>query len=185
MEQTNLVIISIILASLPIISYFLQKISSDFEHRKRYFGKFIPVAYLDWVFVLFNILWIYVTPVNFYIVPLFMVVLIANTIFSIAWAKVHIKEKNPLDLYDIKKKKLTFAGLIHLIYAQIQATLVLTFFIFSRASLLTYLGIFFLMIYILSLPISSKFIHKKVILADWILFIIGIICFFIKIIWLL
>ena len=78
-------------------------------------------------------------------------------------------------LYDIKKRKVTLSGWIHNFYALIQAFLMITFIFSTIKSGLVYLQCSFLLIYLFSDFYSSKKIHGKIILSDWLFIIIGLI----------
>ena len=69
-------LVAIILALLPFISFFLQKMFCVSTFDKKSFSKFIPVKYLDCVFVPFNFILAYVVDFNYWIFGMFFIVII-------------------------------------------------------------------------------------------------------------
>lgn len=180
------ILIGILLALLPFISFYLQRGFCAHEHRLRLFERYPMVFYLDWIFVLFNLFWIFCVTLNASLwLIVFFVILVGNVAFYNIWARIHVKEKNPIDLYDIKIRRITHAGVIHLIYAQIQACLVFIF-IFSRVeNIFVYFNSILLLIYLFGGLRSSKIIHGKIIAADWFLMGLGILAVLVKLIFVL
>ncbi len=167
MNLETTILIGILLGSLPVISFFLQRFFSKLERNKKVlFSKFIPVVYLDWLFVPFNLIWPFVVIFNKYILLLFLLVFVGNLVFSRIWIKVHLKERNPIGLYNLKTKNLTIVGKVHSIYAQIQALLILSFIFFSSQNWISLVSLFFFFLYVCAGPFSSKAIHGNFILAD-------------------
>jgi hypothetical protein len=178
------IIFGVILAFLPLISFFIQKKFCAHEHKLRLFKRYPMVFYVDWIFVLFNLFLPLVVSANYDLwLLVFVIILIANLVFYNIWARIHIREKNPIDLYDIKQKRITHAGKVHLIYAQIQAFLVFIFIFSNVINIFVYLELLFLLIYFIGGLFSSKAIHGKIILADWILMGIGFLAVVGKLVW--
>jgi hypothetical protein len=178
------IFIGILLALLPFISFYLQKGFCAHEHRLRLFRGYPMVFYVDWIFVLFNLFWVFCISFNTGLwLIVFFVILVGNVTFYNIWARIHVKEKNPIDLYDIKSKRITHAGVVHLIYAQIQACLVFIFIFSSVENIFVYFNSMLLLVYLLGGLRSSKIIHGKIIAADWFLMGLGILAVFGKIIW--
>lgn len=180
----NKLSIAILLTTLPIISFLLQYYFAARRKKLDLFNKFKPVKVLDWVFIPFNFLLVYVVSFNVKLsILLLMAVLIIDGIFSQIWLKIHKKEKNEFSLYDLKKGKMTAEGYVHKIYGNLQAVLVGLFIFSSIKNTFVYVELFLLTLYLLGGIYSSISIHGKWIKADKIFILAGLAIMIVKLIY--
>jgi len=174
-------LIAVILALIPVLSWFIQYHLAKIDGKLKLFEKHLSVYYFDWVFVVFNLLWIYSVSFNYFIIVFSLIVsLIVTSLIHIFWKKLHIKEKKPVYMYDLKKRKITPAGVWHFLYHFIQLFLIIVFLLSDVSNIYSYLALFCLFLFFVGATFSSKSIHGKVSLTDWPFLILGFIIFFIK-----
>ena len=175
-------LIAVILAILPIISFFLQYNFSKKENCLKAIKKHVTVFYSDWIFVIFNILFVY--SVSFTSIGGLILILIFSAIANIAmhiyWSRLPIEEDGS-HMYNSKTRKLLNAGKVHFLFSTIETALILTF-LFSPTINKFYLyesailGLYFLSY----IPSSLKIHNGRLLISDLITCILGILAILIK-----
>ncbi|MFH1503385.1 MAG: hypothetical protein ABIE36_01890 [Candidatus Diapherotrites archaeon] len=177
------VLIGLILAILPIISWLLQFHLSRKKKELPLFKKHPPTYLLDWLFVPFNFFWIYTIIFNLNAFILLGVVsLLINYVSAKYYIKQHIKEKRPCHLFNIKNSKSSAAGYVHAIFSVIQSFLILTFLFSGIMNVFVYINSIALFLFLLPILYSSKKIHGKISGPDRAIFVAGIIILILRLI---
>lgn len=173
--------VGLILALIPILSWFIQYLLSKREGKLNLFRKHLSVYYFDWIFVAFNFFWVYVVSFNFnFIMYSLLISFVATLLIHIFWKNLHLKEKKPVYMYDFKKKKITLAGIWHVFYHLIQLFLVILFLISDVSNVYSYLALFCLLFFFVGATFSSRSIHGKVSMTDIPFLILGFLIIVVK-----
>lgn len=176
----------IFLVLLPLISWLLQYKYSKEKGDLKKFKAYMSIYYFDWLFIPFNLLWIYSISVN---KILFTTSIVSSLIITILihkfWLNLHIREKRPMYMYNLKNRKITKAGIVHFIFHFIQLTLVLIFLLSNNNSLQSYLSLLILSLFFLSTIPGSRKTHGQVKETDSLFLILGILIIILKLIYML
>lgn len=163
--------IGILLALLPVVSYFLQYYFAKIQNDLKSFKKYVPTQIMDWVFIPFNFIWIYIVNLSlmyYFFILVFLVV--AGSLMGCWWGLL-----NREDRYACRPANFKFGhSLVHIFYFLIQGVLVLSFIFSSIKGGLVYFGCLFLGIYFLSAIYLFRKIDKKIELPDWVYIIFGL-----------
>jgi hypothetical protein len=180
------VVISIILALIPLISFYFQYYFSKKHNFHHIFKKNPACFYFDWLFILFNFFLIYTIDFNFQkLFILFFVSLVGNLFFHIEWAKIHIKEKKEAHMFDIKNKKITKAGIVHFLFSFIETILIGLFILSFSKSIFVYLELSILFFFLIGLLYSSKKVYGRVIPIELALVLVSFAMFLYKLYYIL
>ena len=177
------IIIALLLTILPILSFSLQYYFSKKDNCLKALRNHGAVFYSDWLFVIFNLLFIYSVslPTFSKFILVFVFSILANIVMHAYWSKMPI-EKEGSHMYHIKTRKLLRAGIVHFCFSIIQLALIILFLLSPiKNSLYFYesivLGLFFLSF----IPSSLKIHHGKLLITDLIACILGILTILVKI----
>ena len=177
----NLLIISLVLALIPLINFSLKYHFSSKDKELKLFKNHWFTSYIDWLFVPFNFLWIYTFDLEWNYLILFAII---SLIFFLAlqhlWIKQHKKERKSVYMFDIKTEKIKKAGYVELLFFTIESTLLLGFLFSTIISQIVYIETAILILFTLAVIPSSIKIHGKLAWWDGLLTLIGIICLVIK-----
>ena len=99
---------------------------------------------------------------------------------TIAWMNIHIREKSEAHMFNLSKKKLLPAGWEHFFFSLIEMTLILSLFFLDLRSFFGYFSLFLLSLFFASFFITSKHIHKRMIISDLVISLFGIVVILIK-----
>ena len=177
----NRLLIAIILGLLPLLSFILQHYFSKKEGRLREFKNHFQCYYLDWLFIPFGIIWIYIVNISFNTFLILLgISIILNSITHIYWKFAVIRNNESCHMFGKKIGKIGLSGIVHFFFSTIISALFLGFLFFSVKSSLTYLAGIIIVLFFLGGFISSKKIHGKIILSDLILIVLGIFVVLIK-----
>jgi hypothetical protein len=172
--QTNYVIISMLLALMPLASYYIQYFVAKKNKRLDAFRNFLPVKYMDWVFIPFNFLWLYVVNITLaFNIYLIIFTLIGALILLLWWAKEDPKNSKWED-YSFRKEKFRAEGWVHGIYALFQGFLVVVFLFSQTGGMLALVEGFLLLIYFIIGIVGIHKLHKKFSVPDLFYIIVGI-----------
>ena len=170
----NLLLIGLILAIIPVINFSLKYFFSFRAGELGLFKKHFVTYYADWIFVLFNFLWIFSAKANFKALFLFFIVsIIVFITLNLYWIKLHRKEKRPVYLFDIKSGKIKPAGIIEFIFFIFEATLIAGFVFSNVSSIFVYIESAVLMFFLLLCIPSSIKIHGRVSTSDMLFVVLG------------
>lgn len=174
--------LGILLAFIPIISYFFQYFIAKKNKRLVAFRNFLPVQIMDWVFIPFNLIWIYIINLNF-VFNFYLVILtfFGALILFFWWGKEDPKNSKWED-YSFRKGRFRAEGWVHGVYAIIQGFMVVVFLLSSIKSILSFIGSLLLLIYFMLGVIAIKKLHRKFSPPDLFYIISGLIISIIKII---
>jgi hypothetical protein len=176
------VIVSLILALLPLISYYVQYFVAKRSGRLVAFENFLPVRYMDWVFIPFNFLWLYVVNIELiFNIYLILFVVIGALILLLWWGKQDPRNSKWED-YSFRKGKFRAEGWVHGVYALFQGFLVVVFLLSSIKSISALIECILLLIYFFIGIVGISKLHKKFSAPDLFFVIVGIVVVLIKII---
>ena len=179
--MNNLILAGGILALFPLISWLLQFYLSKSKKELHLFKKHLPTYFMDWVFVPFNLFWVYTITFNIEkFAILGLVSIIINYIGSKYYIKKHREEKRPVHLFNINNGKSSTAGRIHSVFSMVQMFLIFTFILDSTLNIFTYINIGLLFLFLLPALFASKKIHGRVSMPDFTIFFIGVIILILK-----
>jgi hypothetical protein len=168
--------LSFIFGSIVIINFVLQYYFSKENGRLKQFKNHFAGYYLNWLFLPFNILFIYSVDLNFFSI---FIVLTLSTIATIIshkyWGKKSLKNLEDGPFFKKGTNNLSKSGKVNSIFSVVQLSLIILFMIHNNGSLLSHLLLLPIVIFLLMGLISSKKIHGRVILSDLLMIIIGII----------
>ncbi|MBT4384358.1 hypothetical protein HOD30_01275 [Candidatus Peregrinibacteria bacterium] len=114
--------LSIILTSLPLLSWYFQYKSSKRQNLLHEFKNHWTCYKGDWIFLIINSIFLYavvVTPIIFLVIA---VSILANTGMHFFWSRNNIGQTG--HLFGKKTKKLNFAGWTHLIFSSIETAII-------------------------------------------------------------
>ena len=181
--MNNLILAGGILALFPLISWLLQFYLSKSKKELHLFKKHLPTYFMDWVFVPFNLFWVYTITFNIEkFAILGLVSIIINYIGSKYYIKKHREEKRPVHLFNIEDGKSSTAGHIHSVFSMVQMFLIFTFILDSTLDIFTYINIGLLFLFLLPALFASKKIHGRVSMPDLGLFLIGVLILVLKLV---
>ncbi len=165
------IILTIILVSIPIFSIMLQKHYAKKDKRLNSFNKTYAVKYLDWIFILFNITFLYAVKLQYWNIIIILISIIGSIIMHKIWSKN--KKKDLCFFHNIKTRKLTKAGLIHLIFTAIEASLMIIFMLSYIKNIYNYFGLGILFLFNTACIFTSYYMHdKKIMKEDFIIIIV-------------
>jgi len=169
------ILVGILLALIPVINFCLAYHFSRQEGKLHRFRNHFTFYYADWLFVLFNFLFVFAVRGDYYwafVLALFSIV--CAFIMNIIWFAHHRKTKNEGHMYNFKTRRLTRAGLTHAIYLPIQLFLIIYFVFFSINNIFSFANLVILLPYFLSYPLTSKRMHGRFIFTDLFAFVLGL-----------
>ena len=176
-------LIGLILASLPAISWILQYYDSKNRNKGHLFKKHYPTYFGDFFFVVFNLFLIYTIAFSLEkFIILGFASLIINYVSAKYYIKRHQKEKRSIHLFDVKTGKSSASGYIHAVFSVIQMFLIFVFILDSTLNVFTYINIGLLFLFLLPVLFISKKLHGKVSRPDLTVFSIGVIVLILKLI---
>ena len=175
------IIIGLILAVIPIFSWCIQYYLSSKSGNLELFKNHIATYYLDWIFVIFNLFFAFsfIFSKNIFIYALIFS-FIGNILIHIFWFRLHLKEKRPIYMFELKNKKILPAGIWHFFFSFFQLSLVLMFLFSSEDNAASYACLASLVAFFLLTIPSSRKIHGKVSMTDIPFLIMGSIIILIK-----
>lgn len=159
-------IYSLLLAILPVISYFLQEYFSWKNNQISLFRKHYTIRYCDWLFIFFNFLFVY--SVSFNQKSIFLSLLASMIIIAIShalWADMS-KKGNAGHFYYKNSAKITFAGIVHFVFMFIEASMIIIFLLSPKINSFYYIGAAILLLFAGSSIYGSYKIHKKIQKSD-------------------
>ena len=163
--MSNLVF-GIILASLPVLSYFLQKKMSQKNNQLKIFERHWLVRYADWLFVPFNFIFIYVVEFVFIqAVVILIISVILNIVLHRYWGSLSANSDS-CHFYDKNSDKLTVAGYVHFVFSTIETAMVIMFLLYAASNIFTYFGLFLLALIASSFIVNSYKMHHRPLLTD-------------------
>lgn len=173
--------IGIALGLLPVLSWFIQYFYSIKNNKLKLFKNHPQTYLLDWLFIPFNILWVYTISLD---IPLFFIFLgssISINFFSDKfYKKMHIKENRNIHLFSLKTSKLNTAGYAHAIFSVAQLFLIFSF-IFSRVSnIYVYANLIILALFLIPNIYFSKNVHGSIDKYDLALVLFGLLMIALK-----
>ena len=176
------VFVSIVLAIFPVVNFVVVNKLSKRKGKISLFRKHFTCFYVDWIFVLFNLLWIYVVEIDFrLILILFLVSLLFNIISHYYW--IMILERGDPPLFGFRK--MSSSGVVHFIFSTAESTLIFVFLVSKVNSLLLFLEGGILILFFLGVIYGSRKINGRVLISDLVVGLLGIIITLFKIFWLL
>lgn len=171
--------IALILAFVPVLSWSLSYYFSKKEGKLKFFKNHFTFYYADWLFVLFNFLFVFCTNLNILFIPVISVSIVLSILINRIWFKGGIN-KLEAHMYNWKTRELTKTGHIHFVFMFFQLALILFFIVFSIKNVSSIVSCLILILYFLSYPKSSKNLHKKFILSDILVCSFGILIVLVK-----
>lgn len=155
--------ISIILASLPFFSYFLRKHFSKKEGQLDMFNHHWTTRYSDWLLVPFNLIFLYAVKIDYTLLIVILILsILVNYIFHKIWGKENKQGKEKIHFYHKNSTRINNAGKTHFVFAVIELTMIITFFINSITNIFFYIGLTMLAIFACLGFVGSKKIHGKI-----------------------
>ena len=178
-------VIGLLLAMLPIISWIAHYNISKKEGNLDLFKRHPTIYYSDWTFVIFNLLWVYSAKILLGLhLSLFLILIVFSVIAMIVWRKIEGEENNKRNLiFEFNKKIFTNTGWVHMAYFLIQGFLIIVFIFSNVKNIFVYLSLIPLLIYFLLGVWASKRIHSKFVLMDKIYVFVGLLAILGKLIY--
>ena len=177
----NLLVLAGIFALAPILNFILV-----YEFSKKYgtlkqFQNHLSCYYLDWLFLPFNILWVFSVSI---LLEDFMYILLISMLGSLAihyyWITNSIKSGQEGHLLDLGRRTFSPAGVVHALFTGFVVSLFISYLIFAFEGILSYLVGIIMILFFMGGFVSSKRIHGKVILSDALLLVLGILAILIR-----
>jgi hypothetical protein len=157
----NRLYFAILLALIPILSFTFQYYFSKRENLLKSFKRHFTCYYFDWIFVPFNFCIAFILNLNAILLYCFLISFIFTIVSHIFWLR---KNSNGY-MFNFEKKRISFAGVAHLIFMTVEAAFVL-FLFFSSLNIFSYSAFLFLVIFSMSGLYGSKITHGKIDLSD-------------------
>ena len=185
MDYSNLIIALGLSAIVP-INMFFQRYFAKREGRLELFRSHFSCHGIDWLFVIFNFLWIYSVTLNlFWGILALGISLVVNFVSHYYLSQAGNGKCVGCHMFDGKKKKILPAGIVHFVFATIELVLLLIFLFADISSVEAYLATFVMLVFFVLVPYGSMKMHGKVIPYDWVFFGGGIIGISLKLVFLL
>jgi hypothetical protein len=156
----KMISLAIILALLPIFSFLLQYFISNRNKKLKYFKELIPVMYLDWIFIPFNILVVYSIESVSRLVLWIALLTSFITNFSVHryW---YPRDGKPESYWFCKKSIMSQMNVTHMVYSSLQTAIILIFIISNLKLIFGLAACILLMVYFIMRFPSSLIMHKK------------------------
>ncbi|MBW3020965.1 hypothetical protein KY334_06730 [Candidatus Woesearchaeota archaeon] len=122
-----ILLLGIIFALIPVFSYSLQKYLSKKENKFELFQKYLVFRYLDFLFIPFNFIILYV--ISFTLKSLLLAIvfgLMINLVFHLFWGYFNVK-KYESNFYNENSVLLNLSGEVHYLFSSFETTLMLLF----------------------------------------------------------
>ncbi len=177
----NLLILAGILALAPILNFVLVYEFSKKYGTLKHFQNHLACYYLDWLFIPFNILWVF--SVNILLGD-FLSILVLSMLGSLAihyfWITKSLRSGQEGHILDLEKETFSPAGIVHALFTGLVVSLFLSYLIFAFESILSYLAGLIMVAFFVGGFVSSKRIHGKIIFSDAIFLVLGILAILIR-----
>ena len=160
-------LLTLILASLPLISFFVQHEDSRRRGVFKSFKKHWTCFYADWIFVFINALFLYSTRISVNTLAIcFLVSIIFNFTSHYFWSKSNEFDYGLGHFYYKDLKKLNLSGYAHLIFSIIEMTIIFTVIFSYSRSYLIYFQLILFAIFGLLVLIGSLKMYEKITKGD-------------------
>jgi len=155
---------------LPTSSFGFQYIFSRIAGTHGYFLQRTKMYFADWILVPFTVLALLTVSIR-HVLLLIPVGLLVSYIGHRMWAKNKFYKKSILHFFTPDYRRLSHAGLIHLLYTGFQIALITTFIFTAPISPLVNYASLVLIFFAFSILQSSFAMHKKILESDLVIVI--------------
>jgi hypothetical protein len=166
------ILISILLALIPIYSWIGQYFFSKKDKLLNSFKKHWTCYCWDWIFVIINIFFVYSIEFANIIYVFLLVSILINLLSHHIWWKRNKIRKEKGHFFHIKTNKLNKAWIIHLIFSVIQLTILLSIVFLKPIFPFILIEFLFIIIFWIFIILGSYKIHWKIETIDLIAFLL-------------
>jgi len=178
-------LISIILSTLPLISWWSQYLASKRNHVLNSFKKHWTCYYGDWIFVIINILLLYSVNISNKIYVFFIISFLINILSHFIWGNKNKVNGEKSHFYDQITNKLNYSGIFHMVFSIVEMTILFTIFFLEPKLPMIFIELFFVFLFWIFIFYWSKKIHSKIETIDLIVGFIAITSIILKVMFLL
>jgi hypothetical protein len=178
-------IIAILLALLPFISWIIQYLVSKKNGLINSFKNHWTCYYGDWIFVIINFVFIYSVEISNKLWSILLISFIINIFTHSIWGNKNKSNKLDGHFFYNKKNKLNFAGISHLIFSTIQMVIIISILFLKPIIPIIFIELLFVLLFGIVIIYGSYKIHSKINKIDLIASLILIVLVLSKIVFLL